>query len=167
MQKQEVDRQAINSVLVDGQHYPYRFQNGDLSLSLPVPGGDSRCVAIQYKNDLELASVGVSKDSLVDYLLRMASDFRDIYLSKNVVGRAVIRLHDEFEEKPTQVLACVLVFMGVCMFAGYRWLLLVRRRHHPLNKASKCSVTDRTAGEHLEPAAERNKRFDPLKGKGS
>ena len=30
-----------------------------------------------------------------------------------------------------------------------------------------CDRQKGRAGEHLEPAAERNKRFDPLKGKGS
>jgi hypothetical protein len=55
-----------------------------------------------------------------DVRLRMASDFRDIYLSKPATGLTVIRFYDEHDGKPAQVLGCVLVVTVVCIYVAYR-----------------------------------------------
>lgn len=152
VRKQEIGGQAINSVLVDGQHSHYGLQDGYLYVRISVPRGNTRCVAIQYENDLELASIATTNDSLVVYLLRMASDFRDIYLSKSVAGLAVIRFYYELQQKSAQVLGCALVFILVCIYANHRWRVFVRRRHHPLNKARNVKARDNhcKTREHLE-----------------
>ena len=128
VRKQEFGGQAISSVLVDGRSYPYRLQDDYVNFTIPVPMGKTYCVAIQYENDLELASISISKNSLVDYFLRMASDFRDIYLSQYAVGRAIERFYNEHDLRPAQVLGCLLAFVALCTCAGYRLRVSVRRR---------------------------------------
>jgi hypothetical protein len=128
VRKQEIGGQGLESVTVDGQPYEYRLQDGYLNFSIPVATGKSRCIAIRYRNDLELASIVVSHHSLVVYLLRMASDFRDIYLSKYPAGLAFIRFYNEHELKPAQVVGCLLAFMALCIFAVYRLRVVVPRK---------------------------------------
>jgi hypothetical protein len=166
-EKQESGGQIIKSVIVDGQQQPYRLRNGYLDFTVSIPKGNTRCVVVQYENDLELASIGTSKDSLVDYFLRMASDFRDIYLSKSAVGPAIIRFYDELEEKPVLGLAFVLVFIGICVYAGHCWRVIVRKRRRPTNETWNRSSADQTVGERVELPPERKQRLDPLKRKGS
>jgi hypothetical protein len=129
VRKQEIGGETINSVSVDGQNLQYRLQDDSLNFSVPVPRGNSRCIAIQYQNDLVLGSIGTSKDSVVVYLVRMASDFRDNYLSKTALGLAFIRFYNKHEVTPAQVLACAFALMLVCLYAGYRWRVFVTRRH--------------------------------------
>jgi hypothetical protein len=78
---------------------------------------------------LELASIGTSKNSAVVYFLRMASDFRDNYVSKSTLGLAFIRFYNEHEVKPAQVLALAFGLMLICLFASYRLLGFLTRRH--------------------------------------
>jgi hypothetical protein len=177
VRKQEIGRQVINSVIVDGQQFQYRPQEGYLNFSIPILGGKTRCVSIQYENDLELASIDTSSNSLVVYVLRTASDFRDIYLSKSIIGIAVIQFYNKHEGKPAQVLGCVLVFIVVCIYVSYRWWVFVRKRHHITVEQSPEMLPGRPnrwgGGQSLQSsraprvAAERNKRFEPLNGKGS
>ena len=61
IQKQESDSAAIDSVSVDGQQVPFQLDEGYLHLNVAVPAGESRRVVIQYKNDLDLASISTSK----------------------------------------------------------------------------------------------------------
>jgi hypothetical protein len=155
--KQELGRQTINSFTVDGQHYPYRLQDGYLNFSIPVPMGNTRCVAIQYENDLELASIGTSKDSFYVYFLRMASDFRDNYLSKSAVGLAIIHFYNGHEEGPALVFGCVFVFIVVGIYAVYRWWAFIRRTHRTFDKARNPSLTDLSveAEDNLSKTRER------------
>jgi hypothetical protein len=120
VRKQEIGRQIIKSVIVDGQHQPHRLQNGYLDFTVSIPKGNTRCVVIQYENDLELASIDSSKNSLVVYFLRMASDIRDNYLSKSTAGLAIIRFYDKHDLGPKEILGCVLAFIGICLYVGYR-----------------------------------------------
>jgi hypothetical protein len=129
VRKQEIGSQTINSLIVDGQNFPYRLQDDYLNFSIPVPMGKTRCAAIQYQNDLDLASIGTSKDSVVVYLLRMASDFRDNYLSKATFGLAFIRFYNEHEVTPAQILAFAFALILVFFYAGHRWRVFVTRRH--------------------------------------
>ena len=104
VQKQESGGQMIGSVTVNGRIQPYTLQEGKIGLQVSIPPGGTSCVAIQYANDLQLASINPSHDSFVDYLLRIGSDFRDIYLAKSSVGLAVIRFYDEHLLTPTEVI---------------------------------------------------------------
>jgi len=130
VRKQEIGPQAINSVTVDGQNDDYRLQDGYVNFSVPVPAGKTRCAAIQYKNDLDLASISTSNDSVVVYFLRKASDFRDISLSKSSSGLAFVRFYNEHEMSPTELLVFLAGFMVICLFAGYRLSVFVRRKRY-------------------------------------
>jgi hypothetical protein len=129
VRKQEIGGETIDSVSVDGQNLEYQLQGDSLNFRVPVPKGNSRCIAIQYQNDLVLGSIGTSNDSVVVYLVRTASDFRDNYLSKTALGLAFIRFYNKHEVTPAQVLACAFALMLVCLYAGYRWRVFVTRRH--------------------------------------
>lgn len=120
VRKQEIGTPAIKSVTVDGKPYPYRHEDGYFNASVPVASGGSRCVAIEYENDLHLDSVIISKNSFIPYVLREASDLRDIYLSKSTVGLAFIHFYYGHELNPTRLLESVLILLVICMYAGYR-----------------------------------------------
>ncbi|HEX8817753.1 MAG TPA: hypothetical protein VF753_19845 [Terriglobales bacterium] len=87
VKKQEFASQAMTTLTVDGQPYQFQLGGGTLHLKLTVPAHSLRNVVIQYKNDLDLASVPVAKDSVRVYLLRIISDFRDNTLSQSKLGR--------------------------------------------------------------------------------
>ena len=97
---------------------PFQFDGGVLRLSVSIPAGESRKVLIRYKNDLDLASVSISKSSARVYLLRMISDFRDITLSKYRVGRAVTKYYykDQMSPMIVIVVGCALILLqpGLC-----------------------------------------------------
>jgi hypothetical protein len=127
----EFGSQAIASVNVDGRTYPYELHAGDLSLSVPVPAGSTRSLVIQYKNDLDLASVSTARDSVRVDVLRMVSDFRDITLSKFYVGRALTDYY--YKHGITPLL--IIVFGGtfLLIIAGGVWILhIVTKRKKPV-----------------------------------
>jgi len=138
VRKQEIGGETIDSVSVDGQNLAYQLQDDSLNFSVPVPKGNSRCIAIQYKNDLVLGSIGTSNDSVVVYLVRMASDFRDNYLSKTTLGLVFIRYYNKHEVTPAQVLGCAFVLMLVCLYAGYR---LAGTRHEKTSRVASSSAS--------------------------
>ena len=120
LQKQEIGHQLIKSVTVDGRPYPYRKENGYLNLNVAVSKGASRNVSIQYQNDLVLASIDPSSNSTVVCLLRLASDFRDIYLARSKFGLAAIRVYNGHHLKPLQVLGGMAVLLIICIVVGFR-----------------------------------------------
>lgn len=129
--KRETGGPAIAYVSVDGQSCPYRLHDGDLDVTVPVPAGKTRSVAIQYENDLDLAKVDVSRRSARVYLLRMASDVRDITLTRFGGGRALVRFYSRHKSARAQTLmfACVLIVCCACAI----WLLwgLIRVASRP------------------------------------
>lgn len=120
VQKREIGGQKLGSVTVNGEAYPYSLQGDQMNLNLAVPSGGTSCVAIQYMNDLQLGSIDLRHDSVVVYLLRMASDFRDIYLSKSSLGLVAIRFYNEHELKPMEVIGCLLFMISALSYLGYR-----------------------------------------------
>jgi hypothetical protein len=139
LRKQETGPQTIKSVVADGQPYPYRLQDGYLTLSLAIPKGTRRNVDIQYQNNLDLATIDASHTSYVVYALRLGSDFRDVYLAKSKIGLAITRFYNDHDIKPWQVLGSLLVLVIICTYACYRWRVLITRRRRTLNEAWKCS----------------------------
>ncbi len=133
IQKQESGGQKIGSVTVDGRVHPYTFQDGNIRLGVPVSPGSTSCVAIQYVNDFRLGSIDPAHDSAIVYLLRMGSDFRDIYLAKSSAGLAMIRFYNEHALTPVQVIACLLLLLVVVIFAGWRLRASLRYRLNPIH----------------------------------
>jgi hypothetical protein len=128
VQKQEIGGQTIDSVSVDGRVHPYTLREGQISLVVAIPLGGTRCVAIQYANDLQSGSIDASHDSVSVYLLRLGSDFRDIYLAKSGVGLAAIRFYNKHQLKPARVVGCLLLLLVALIYASWRLSVYVRRR---------------------------------------
>lgn len=127
VQKQENGTPAVASVSIDNERVPFRLDNGYLDLETIVPAGKARCVVINYKNDLTVASVSTAKDSVRIYLLRMASDFRDITLSGSGVGRVLTRFYYKNGLTPKQILLWGLLLMVSSVFAtGLLWVMIAR-----------------------------------------
>ena len=127
IQKPESDSSTIASVSVEDRPVPFQLNDGYLDLSVAIPAGESRRVLIRYKNDLDLASVDISKSSPRVYLLRMVSDFRDITLSKYRAGRAVTKYYykDEMSQMIVILCGCALIIFGLC---GMFFLRLIMKR---------------------------------------
>jgi len=90
IRKQESFSPPIKELTVDGQPYPYERSGNDLTLKLIIPPGKYSYIDIQYKNDLDIASIDISKNDLHVYLLRKLSDFRDNTLASNIIGRTFV-----------------------------------------------------------------------------
>ena len=89
VEKAEDGLTPIQGVTVNGQPSSFELSAGHLRMEVLVPGGSSRRVVIRYQNNLDLTTVDVSKKNLRFAILRHASDFRDITMSKYRVGRAI------------------------------------------------------------------------------
>jgi hypothetical protein len=118
--KREPDASAIESVTVDGTPAAFKVDNGLLSCTLTIPAGQTRSLLVTYKNDLNLASINIRKSSLKVYLLREASDFRDIWLSRFGPGQAAIAYYYNHNESPTRVLIFVAVIL--ILMIGAAWI---------------------------------------------
>lgn len=147
IRKQESDPPAIESVSVDSQQVPFQMEEGYVQLTVPVPAGGSRRVVIRYKNDLNLASIPVSKNSLRVYLLRRASDFRDITMTGNSAGRAIIsayyHYYDDGEISPAVVIffLCLVAILGAGGTCAGR--LIRRKRKKAAGPRSGTTPPDR------------------------
>ena len=128
IQKPESDSAAIASVSVESQPVPFQFYGGALHLSVAIPAGESRKVLIRYKNDLDLASVSISKSSPRVYLLRMISDFRDITLSRYRFGRAVTEYYYKDQMSPMIVIVCVCAIIVLSLCGMYVLVLMMKRK---------------------------------------
>jgi len=131
VQKQETGEQTISSVTLNGKVLPYTLQERQIHLTVAVPAGGTSCIAIQYANEMRLGSISAEHDSVVVYLLRMGSDFRDIYLAKFGVGLAAIRIYNKYELKPVDVVGCLLLLLAAMIYIGWRLLASLRRRSPP------------------------------------
>lgn len=141
LQKQEIGDQTIESVTVDGRVQPYTLQKGQMNMVVPIPLGATHCVAVQYANDMQMSSIHTSGDSAIVYLLRMGSDFRDIYFARSRAGLAAIRFYNEHELKPLEVVGFMLVLFAVLICAGYLLGVSARRRS-PSNQGRPESLTN-------------------------
>jgi hypothetical protein len=137
VKKRESGSPGIASVRVDGQPHPFQLGSGDLDLSVSVPAGGVRSVVIQYKNDLDLASIRTSKSSLRVNLLRGVSDFRDVTLSKYYVGRALTDYYyqdysDNRRIPPLLVIVCgcTLILVSVC--GAWSLRVIIKRKNRPV-----------------------------------
>lgn len=152
IQKQERDSLAIASVSVDGRIVPFELSGGYLRLGVDIPAGESRSLIIQYKNDLDLASINTSKSSLRVYFLRTVSDFRDITLSKYSVGRVVTEYYYKDGRTALIVIVCgfATILAGIC---GIWRLLVIMKRKTSVALKSSMTPTGKTARATREGCA--------------
>ncbi len=121
--KRETDASAIQSVTIDGVPAPFKIQNGELQCNVTIPAGKTVTLLVTYKNDLNLAAINIGKSSLKVYLLREASDFRDIWFSRFGPGQAAIAYYYDHNETPTRALA--FIGMVLILAIGAIWVVVV------------------------------------------
>ena len=90
IQLDEPSNSSIADILVDGVPAAPQKKSGSLSLQLAIPPHGTRTLQIDSPNDLDLQHQPIGKSSVVAYLLRQVSDFRDIYLSTHSWGRDLV-----------------------------------------------------------------------------
>jgi hypothetical protein len=130
VQKEEAGADAIHSVFADGHPYPHEVKDQRLIFSMTIPQGATRCIAVQHGKDVDLSSVATGHDSSEAYFLRMASDFRDIYLSRSPGGLAFIRFYNEHGISPAELLVSVFAFMLLLGCGTYYVRKLAGSKHH-------------------------------------
>jgi len=142
VQKQESGSPVMASVSVDGRHVPFQLRAGYLDLSVAVPAGEARSVVIQYKSDLNLASISTSRSSLRVYLLREISDFRDITVSKYYIGRA---LTDYYYIHGISLLIVIGCGCALIVFSCGTCLLVIMKRKSSVVLNRETPLTNRIA----------------------
>jgi len=122
----------IRQVTVDGERYPWERSGSDLCLTVTIPFGESRLIDIEYQNNFDLASIDISKSDSRVKRLRKLSDFRDITLSRNLLGRAFTRVYYDtgLYKHGLKGLATVCLALTVGMFLAclYLWRRAKRNR---------------------------------------
>jgi hypothetical protein len=117
IQKEE-DFSSPLVVLVDGQPYPYQKIGRTLRLKLPVPNGSTRRVEVKYENQMNLASVDISKHSFKIAAIRFLSDFRDNAVSDTRLGRWFIRSYVAYNTTWNRA-AVIIMFVALFLVIGY------------------------------------------------
>jgi hypothetical protein len=128
VQTPDIGKDAPYEVLTDGQQSPFEIKNQSVNFALVVPKGSSRCFVIRYGKDLDPSAVVATHDSALAYLLRMSSDFRDIYLSKSKVGFVFIRFYYQSEIAPSAVIGTALALLLICGAGVYGLSRLVKSK---------------------------------------
>lgn len=114
--KPENDGASIQSVTVSGQTQPYAVSTGHLRLRVAIPAGETKDISVRYSNPIQVQQTGIEHDSLRVYVLRMGSDFRDLYLARWQFGLAFISFYNDHHLEPLDLLAGALAFLVVAAF---------------------------------------------------
>ena len=91
--KQENLQPEIASLTIDGKPQTFDRRQDEIAFQVRVPAGGSRRVSITYQNDMNLASIDVSKTSLYVVLVRRMAEFRDTTLSTWSFGRRITKYY--------------------------------------------------------------------------
>jgi hypothetical protein len=127
VRKKESFTIPIREVLVDGRPYRSKIESNTIALTVEVPAGRSREIRIVYENDYDPSKVDVSKKGIRVYLLRTFSDFRDLVISQNVIGRKFVKGYYEsgyFHYGMSGLAAFVFALVGVPVLG----VVLLRKR---------------------------------------
>jgi hypothetical protein len=84
---------AAGGVTVDGMPADVERTSDGWRLTLEIPAGAVRDIRAVPQNDFDVTRVDIAKTSTYVSMLRRASDFRDMYLSKSSVGRTITRAY--------------------------------------------------------------------------
>jgi hypothetical protein len=114
----------LRSVTVNCVPTSYQAMSNEIRFDVIIEPKQSRDVEISYGDDLTLAPVDISKRSLLITVDRWLSDFRDLVLSRSMLGRKIQFVYykygfdsmEKFIER-----SIVLLLMAIA------WLLLLRR----------------------------------------
>ena len=88
---QKVDQFGTGVLTVNGTLATYARTGEVSAFRVSIPAHQICTVRFTYKNDLDLAQQDIRKSSVYAYLLRTASDYRDLHLSTSALGSALIR----------------------------------------------------------------------------
>jgi peptidoglycan/xylan/chitin deacetylase (PgdA/CDA1 family) len=80
-------------LFVDGVKKRYSRDGNTIRFAVPIRAGEARRVEIRYHDELDWNAVPISRHSLHVAALRFVSEFRDKVLSRNALGRRLIRSH--------------------------------------------------------------------------
>lgn len=108
------------TVEINNQTSSYDRYGNQLQLQVTIPAGESRQIAIKYRNDLDLAAVNISKDSFRIIAIRHLSDFRDDVVSKSRIGRGFIRVVVKLESALNVILLAIIGILALMGFMGLR-----------------------------------------------
>ncbi len=130
VQRPEDGSVPLRSVNVDGYPVPYQALQNELRFDVTLEPRQSREVMISYGNELDLANVDFSKSSLLVTVDRRLSDFRDLHLSRSVLGRRIQAAYysyglDRAERRIERSVIAILVLIVACFLLR---ILVVRRR---------------------------------------
>ena len=135
IQKEEDFSIPIRQVTVNGEPYSYVKKDNQLILKLFIPRNESCEVFIEYENGLDIESMDISKNDAQINRLRKISDFRDMVLSKNFIGRFIIDVYYDtgfYKYGLRGVVVVSLVF--VIFFGAGSWFVIYRIRKRKRSK---------------------------------
>jgi hypothetical protein len=128
--KEESFAVPIQQLKVNNQHLSYNKKGRYLEFSLNIPPEEIRRVEIEYENDLDMSAVDISVNEWRVIWARNLSDFRDMVLSKNFAGRALIRFY--YQTGVSEFWGRHILFLLVILFAIWmRRRRMMKRRLRP------------------------------------
>jgi hypothetical protein len=131
--KRESSPLLIQEVLVNSRPVPYSAENGFLHFTVSAQAGSAAHAVVLYKNSTNLA-IDIRHRSARVYLLRMASDFRDIWMSHFPLGRAITTWYYEDDATHLRLISRVF-FPAATMAVAVCFLLILLRRRKSLGGA--------------------------------
>lgn len=132
----------MQSVAADGLPLLSSQCVGSLAFDLVVSAHSMKRVKIAQKNDLDVSREDVRTTGLRVFTLRMASDFRDLYLSRSRLGNAMAHTYYRAELDSTTRFLERTWWLGVLLpFLGLPLILLWRSKQHAAKRgATKGSI---------------------------
>jgi hypothetical protein len=145
---QKVDQFGTGLLTVNGRSAAFARTGEASEFRVSLPANQICNVRFTYKNDLDLAQQDIRKSSVYAYLLRTASDYRDLRLSKSALGSALIQGYyahrwdvlELYAEKAWWIITIVALVIAV----GIRWRR--EKRRQPFAKGT--DVSGQLSREH-------------------
>jgi hypothetical protein len=126
--KRESSPLLIQAVLVNSRPVPYTVESGFLHFTVTAQAGSDAHAIVLYRNSTNLAAIDIRHRSARIYLLRMASDFRDIWMSHFTLGEAIVAWYYKNDEMPLRLISRVSIPAATMGVAMWFLLILLRRR---------------------------------------
>ncbi len=126
--KSEDPEIPLRTVLVDGIPVAHKSAFNEISFDVLIGPKQSRDVKVSYSDGVSLASVDISKKSLLITFDRRLSDFRDLRLSRSVLGRKVQSFYYRYGLDSLERLAERSIGFLLAIIAGYLLFRVIRAR---------------------------------------
>lgn len=126
--KRESSPLLIQAVLVNSRPVLYTVESGFLHFTVTAQAGSDAHAVVLYRNSTNLAAIDIRHRSARIYLLRMASDVRDIWMSHFTLGEAIVAWYYKNDEMPLRLISRVSIPAATIGVAMWFLLILLRRR---------------------------------------